>query len=368
MLRPDTQKFRLLELIGISGEFPADQIDRLFSSPSYAEKVITELKNDKLIRTHYKDRLRGYRLTKRAKEMLLDYNPLRFECYLTGVTETNHVRSEVFRRIRLHQKAQAYLTLSHAGIPFFQDEKPVIFSTDHKSGYIDPHALPLFYSSREIKELGEVTLKIKGSRSLGILMAPHCVYAVYNTGNGVLKWEHKTEIRLNAFLQHHLQGLPYAGHPKIRAIMLGNDMDIAYRLFTSNGGYKRSLFILDDSFEHFHFAPNNVQGETLLKLLMKPKLMTSLNQLLLSDLEKIHGDIPFEHDAVASNGTPVLLAYDFDMQRICRFNKGLDIYDMSGNLICFDFQIPVLEKYMTSNVRFSSIDLTKFRKEFLHEP
>ncbi len=41
---------------------------------------------------------------------------------------------------------------------------------------------------------------------------------------------------------------------------------------------------------------------------------------------------------------------------------------MSGNLICFDFQIPVLEKYIDSNVHFSSIDLAKFRKEFLNEP
>lgn len=34
---------------------------------------------------------------------------------------------------------------------------------------------------------------------MGILMAPHCVYAVYNTGNTLLKWEYKTEVRLNAF-------------------------------------------------------------------------------------------------------------------------------------------------------------------------
>lgn len=86
MIKPDSQKFRFLELIGICGEFPACQTGRLFSSPSYAEKVITELKAEKLI------------------------------------------RSEPFRRIRLHQKSQTYLTLSHASIPFYTDEKPDIFS------------------------------------------------------------------------------------------------------------------------------------------------------------------------------------------------------------------------------------------------
>ena len=77
---------------------------------------------------------------------------------------------------------------------------------------------------------------------MGILMAPQCVYVLYNTGNGVLKWEYRTEVRLNAFLQHYLQGYPYNGHPQIRAIMTGTDMEMAFRLFTSTGGYKKSLF------------------------------------------------------------------------------------------------------------------------------
>lgn len=89
MIRPDTTKYRLLEMIGMCGEFPADQLNRLIPSASYAEKLITDLKAEHLIRTHYRDALRGYRLTKAAKEMLLSVSPLRFQCYLTGNTETN---------------------------------------------------------------------------------------------------------------------------------------------------------------------------------------------------------------------------------------------------------------------------------------
>lgn len=368
MLRPDTQKFKLLEMIGICGEFPANQLNRLFSSSSYAEKLITQLKSEKLIRTHYKDKLRGYRLTKKGKELLLDFYPARFHCYLNGNTETNLIRSEVTKRIRLHQKAETYLTLLHAGIPIFPDEKPLIFSENREAGCLSLRSLPLFYSSREIKELGAITTKIKNSRSMGILMAPHCVYAIYNTGGSILKWEYKTEVRLNAFLQHYLQGYPYSGHPKIRAIMLGDDMTTAFRLLTSTGGYRRSLFMLDTSFEQFHFVPNTAQGETLLQLLVNPKMMARLNRLLLSDQKFRQDDLPIEHDAVSPNGTPTILAYDFDMQRINRFNTGLNVYGKSGNLICFDFQIPVLKQYLTADIHYSSIDLSKFRKGFLHEP
>lgn len=368
MQRPDSLKYQLLELIGISGEFPAEQLNRLISSPSYAEKVITELKKDKLIRTHYRDKLRGYRLTKKAKDLLLSANYTRYHYYLEGNTETNLIRSERSRRIRLHKKAETYLTLLHSGIPLFPDEKPDLFSNDRKTGSACIQDLPLFYSSREIKELGAITTKIKNSRSIGVLLAPHCVYAVYNTSDRVLKWEYKTEIRLNAFLQHYLQDFPYSVSPTIRAIMLGKDMDIVFRLMTSTGGYRRSLFMLDTSYEHFHYLPNNAEGETLLKLLTNPKLMVHLNQLLLSDLHKPRNDIPIEHDAVTDNGTPSILAYDFDMQRINRFNTGLNVYGKKGNLICFDFQIPILQKYLSADIYFSSIDLAKFRKGLMNEP
>ena len=85
-------------MVALCGEFPADQLTRLIPSPSYGEKLITELKAQKLLRTHYRDHLRGYRLTGRAKQMLLAQNPERFRDFLTGNTETNQVRSEVTRR------------------------------------------------------------------------------------------------------------------------------------------------------------------------------------------------------------------------------------------------------------------------------
>ncbi len=120
MIRPDTTKYRLLEMIGMCGEFPADQLNRLIPMPPMREKLITDMKAEHLIRTHYRDALQRLPSSKATKEMLLSVSPLRFQCYLTGNTETNLIRSEVSRRIRLHQKAETYLTLLHAGIPFIR--------------------------------------------------------------------------------------------------------------------------------------------------------------------------------------------------------------------------------------------------------
>ena len=87
----DTQAYRLLELVAVSGELPADQIARLSGGNSYKETVITLLKENKLIRirTFCRDKLRGYRLTRRLKSLLLSDNPERFDFYLTGKAETN---------------------------------------------------------------------------------------------------------------------------------------------------------------------------------------------------------------------------------------------------------------------------------------
>ena len=174
MYPPDSQKYMLLEMVALCGEFPADQLTRLIQSPSYGEKLITELKAQKLLRTHYRDHLRGYRLTGRAKQMLLTKNPERFRDFLTGNTETNQVRSEVTRRLRLYQKAETYLTLLRAGIPFFADQKPDIFRQNREAGILSMGDLPLFYSSREFKHIGPEATKIKNSRSMGVLLAPHC--------------------------------------------------------------------------------------------------------------------------------------------------------------------------------------------------
>ena len=71
-------------MIGMCGEFPADQLNRLIPSASYAEKLITDLKAEHLIRTHYRDALRGYRLTKAAKEMLVSDTPSCRDSLLSG--------------------------------------------------------------------------------------------------------------------------------------------------------------------------------------------------------------------------------------------------------------------------------------------
>ena len=110
-----TAAYRILEITAISGELPCDTLSRIHIGESYGEKLITRLKEDRLIKTHYKDKLRGYRLTSRGKKLLLAQNPERFSFYLTGSSDTNQPRSDYPRRLRLHQTSRTYCLMLGAG-------------------------------------------------------------------------------------------------------------------------------------------------------------------------------------------------------------------------------------------------------------
>ena len=369
-----TAAYRLLSLTALSGECSPDILSRLGIGPSYGEKLVTKLKDEGLLKTHYKDRLRGYRLACGGKKLLLAQNPERFSFYLSGNTETNHPRSGYPRRLRLQQASHIYALLLNAGITFFRDEKPLIFREEPQAGESVRMPLPIFYHSREVKELGTEAVKIGNSRIMGILFAPGCIYALFHTGTAPIKWEYQTELRVKTFLSHHVsRGILSRGsiepcyHPDtpIRLLFIGSGMDTALKLMESTGGFQKSYFCLDSSFDYFHYVPDDAAGETTLRLLCSPALQKALRSLLLSDLEPPCPDYGLEHDAV-SEGMPVLLAFDFDMLRLSRFRTALSFHGLAGNLVCFDFQKPVLQQYFGDAAAIETIDLYKFERRFLH--
>lgn len=367
-----TLSYKLLELIALSGECCPSTVSQIGISSSYGQKLITRLKEENYIKTHYKDRLRGLRLTNKGKKLLLHENPKRFHFYLSGNSDTNRPRSDLPRRIRLQQASIVYALLMNSGVTLFRDHKPLLFNTLSYQTFSLP--MPVFYHSREIKELGAETIKINNSRMMGILLTPNCIYIVFYTGDALMKWEYRTEIKVKAMITYHISRgilskdqISPSYHPDtpIKALIIGSTMDISLKILTSTGGVRKSNLYLDTSFHFFHFIPNSTQGETILKILCSPFLFEELKSLLLSDLQSPNETYGLEHDAV-SDGTPVLLAYDYDMLRIARFHTALSFHAVTGCLICFDFQKEALAQYFLSTATIKTIDLDKFERRFLH--
>lgn len=144
---PDKQTvgYTLLELVAISGELPANQLCRLPGGDSYKLNVVRALKSQKLLRTYYRDGVRGYRLTASAKKALCRDVPERFSFSLSGSAETNLVKSEITRRLRLYRVAEATLTMKNAGVLIFRDEKPDVFSPEWEKTDSLSITAPAFY-------------------------------------------------------------------------------------------------------------------------------------------------------------------------------------------------------------------------------
>jgi hypothetical protein len=161
--------YELLSLTAIFGEVPCGCSARLTASESYRKKVVTSLTHDKLLRLFSSHHLRGYRLGVRAKRLLLQQEPERFAFYLSGCSDTNAIKSEVPRRIRLHRIAQTYVATDE-----YRSCKPLIVTTnltleqmknppdlEHSRiyGRVLEHCAPILFSGKDMRKANAAATK-----------------------------------------------------------------------------------------------------------------------------------------------------------------------------------------------------------------
>lgn len=354
----DTLPYLLLTITAVCGEYPAAHLNRLPGGASYIESTVTSLKRNGLLRTYYRDGLRGLRLTAAAKHLLLDDCPEQFAPYVTGVSEPNRLKSEVPRRLRLHRMAEVLVTMYNAGVLAFPWEKPAIFQPTPP---VPPCWIsrPTYYNSREIKEMGAQADKISSSRATGVLLTDGGFFIVYNTGPYQMRWEHKAEFRMKATLQTEIcrHRLPAQFmDAAIGGILFASDMGRLDTVIGADSGPQNSRFLQDGCFEHFHLLTSDYKGEAVLRLLCDGELRATLDGILSEGLLPPAPGLPMENDAMDGD-MPVLFGYPCDMPRLQRFDSALSIHDRTGLVICFDFQEEAYRRCCGPRVQFQCLDL-----------
>lgn len=367
---PDSDSFSalLLMLIALSGEFPIEQVRRLSGSVSYADFVVKRLKRERLIRTYYRDGLRGLRLTAAAKKQLVADWPDRFGPLFTGDTMTNAPKYTVLHRLRLHRMAEVLVSMFNVGISSFLWEKPVVFTPTplDQAPYIEG---PAYFSSREVKQLGAAATKIRNSRAVGILLSDRQVFSVYNTGPALMKWEYQAEMRLKALLQIELcqNRLPgQFGGAELGAILFGTDTGQVPALLDADAQCQ-NRFIQDGGGSHFYFLTCDHFGDVILYLLFHPDEKSVLDGILSQGLDPPRPNWAVVNDAMDGD-TPVLFAYTCDMPRIRKFDNILHIHGWQGTLYCFDFQEDAMRQICGPNVDIRRIDFDAYERSVFHQP
>lgn len=360
----------LLTLTALSGEFPTSLVSRLPASGSYKAYTVKQLKRENLLRTYYHAGLRGLRLTSTAKHLLTACRPEQYRPLFTGDSTTNAPKYSAPHRLRLHRMAEVLVTMYQAGVASFPWEKPAVFqSTPPMDGLTIEY--PSYYSSREVKEIGEQAIKIRGSRATGILLANGSIFMVYNTGSVQMKWEYKAELRLKAMLmmelcQHRL--VDQFSDATLCGIVFGDGMGELEHLMGAGNRQAHNYFVLDGSLSHFYYLTNDHRGELVIQLLCDPELRTALNEILTEGLSERRPGWPVENDAMDEGGSPVLIGYTCDMPRIRRFDTALELHEQTGTLFCFDFQAEALRRVCGPRVTLQSIDFSAFERSVYPYP
>lgn len=365
----DTLPGLLLVLIALSGELPTTSAYRLPYADSYIELVIKRLKRDNLIRSYFRDGLRGLRLTAAAKDLLALNAPDRFRDLFTGDTVTNAPKYSIIHRLRLHRMAEVIVTMFNAGVLVFPWEKPALFGpmplSDDLS--VDQYS---YYSSREVKEMGAQAVKIRGSRSTGVLLTESDIFIIYNTGPGQMKWEYKAEMRLKYLLEMELcqSRLPaqFMGAEQA-AVVFAADMSQMAQLMGVGEDKRHNYFVLDGGFEHFYYLPSDHRGEILLRLLCDADERAILDGILAKGFDPPRPNWTAENDAMDGE-SPVLFSYTCDMPRLRRFNAALEKMDWTGTLFCFDFQEEAIRQVCVPNVNIKCIDFDVYERSVFLSP
>ncbi len=365
----DTFPGLVLTLTALSGEIPAALVSRLPAADTYKEYAVKQLKRDNLLRTFYRNGVRGLRLTTTAKRLLVECWPTQFRPYLSGSTETNLLKSEVTRRLRLHRMAEVLAVMFNAGVLVFPWEKPALFAPTPPQDvlYIDQ---PAYYSSREMKELGAQAVKIRNSRSTGVLLTDSGIFIIYNTGPCQMKWEYKAEMRVKALLEMELCQSRLAEQfmgVRQAAVVFAADMERMPPLMGIGEDMRHNYFVLDGGFEHFYYLTSDHHGEVILQLLCYPDEKGILDGVLSKGFGPPRADWIVENDAFDGK-RPVLFAYTCDMPRIRRFNAALEKMDWRGTLYCFDFQEEAMRRICGPGVSIQCIDFEAYERRVFLSP
>ena len=75
-----------------------------------------------------------------------------------------------------------------------------------------------------------------------------------------------------------------------------------------------------------------------------------------------------ENDARTDAGAPILFCYLPDLPRLFRFFSALELLQMKGAILCFDFQADALQALCGDKVELQTIDFAEFERRFLTSP
>ena len=334
----ETLKDVILQLAALSGEVSEEALRDLDCSDKYLTNLLWQLRNEQVIKRCDKDGTVGYRLSQSGKKYLRTQYPERYGDYFGKNGITSKVRLDTVHRQRCHRMSEMNVLLHNAGVNIYPGCKPPF-----QQSILPQSSQSLGYTSYEFKDIGDLVIKMKPSRAVGVIVQEKKTILLYNSHEKAVKWEDMTEYRARTVIGK------YCSRP-VSTVMSCVDMDGAYELLTSTGGELNRYYHITDKQPNMYFLPQKPEGVFLLRFTHLSDCSEHLKERLLAEMIAEEHSNTSHCDGFLDRRTPVLYACDFDMVRLHGFYQYLDVSGNTGLVFCLDFQVPVLERYFGNTV------------------
>lgn len=357
MIVRNSQSYRLLTLVAMSGECSKEAMELLMPQDSYRKKLMIQLMGDNLIKGYEKNAVKGYRLSRRGKMLLLQMDKDRFGFFLEEGADATMRRSKLPQRERQHRVSEVLAMMESSGAEIYWDRKEHIF--EDTDGQIVGIPQAAFYLPKEVKSQMDLSRKIINSKLAGVWLTESAVWVCYNMGPRLINWYENVEVRADILIRSILKkkGMNFHGSC---AVLFGESM--AQAKFCLEDPMTRAYFA-NSSFERICFVPLDEQGKALLQIIGDADMYEHLREGLMEDLvqERI-GTIAC--DGVSPDGRYVLICTDMDLKRLIQFNTRMQYSNGRGEVYCFGFQKDVVRDFCNENIEIMEVDFEMVKEIF----
>lgn len=357
MVTRKSQSYRLLALAAMCGECSKGAMVLLMPQESYRKKLQLQLIGNKLLKTYEKDAVKGYRLSRRSKMLLLQMDAERFGFFLEEGADGNMRRSKLPQRERQHRVSEVLAMMESSGAAVYRDEKEPAFEDGEEQ--IAAASQSAFYLPKEVKCQTDLSVKMMNSKLAGVWLTESAVWICYNMGPRLINWYENVEFRANILVRSilHKKGVHFDGSC---AVLFGEGMAQAKLCLEDP---KTRAYFLNSPFERVCFMPLDERGKVMLQLIGDRDMDDYLRKVLMEDLTQ-EGIGRIACDGVSSEGRFVLLCTDMDLKRLIRFNLQMRYMNGKGEVYCFGFQKDVIRDFCAEGIEIMEVDFEIVKEAF----
>ncbi len=362
-MHPGSPAGSLAAILSTVGEYPYSSL-YLLGNERYFRKMIHKLMEQhvfrsrsgekyycKLLNLSGKGASKNIRLYKDALPILDWVSPDAQDYYLKNF-RNHHFPGDKNHIERNHRIAEAVAMCMWAGIEYRPYHLPKLQNQSRLQIIPDE---PVFYLSRSLKSIGENEQnKTMFTRLVGAIYSHGKCFAVYNTRNALMKWSGRGEFKALQSLINITR--LNSNIPSVDSAILFGQSDIISDTLKFQEENNRMEFRFDGIYRHIHFVPLSEKGNRLLKMLCLPDVHQNVLNILFQSDSLSNGLGLFEYDAYV-NQKYILSHLDGDIARLIRLKEALQLNRYDSEVICFDFQVDYIKKYLEGLANIKVIEM-----------